>query len=116
MQTIFFLYKPMFIALLLTITIELFVLILFRIKSYKIYLILIAVNIVTNLSMNYVLKLLPPYPYDLGLYSLEILVVIIEMFVYYSIIRNFKKTCLLSLACNSLSLVFGLLLMPYIYT
>ena len=106
----------MFIALLLTISIELLVLIVFRIKSYQLFIALIAVNVVTNLSMNYILKLLPPYPYDLGLYSLEILVVIIEMFFYYYIIKNFKKACLLSLACNSLSLIFGLLLMPYIYT
>ncbi len=115
MLTLFFVSLSMMIALTMTLVIEMIVFLFFRMKDYRMYIAFFIINIMINLSMNYLLLRLPVLPYDIGLYVLEIMILIIEMFVYYLIIRNLKKSFLISLSCNIASLIIGLLLIPYIY-
>ena len=102
-------------ALIFTIGVELIVLCLFNIKKIYIYAILILMNIVTNLSMNYFLSIIQSHTFDYHLYLFEIVIIFVEMMVYYLWIKDIKKAFYISLACNSASLIFGLLLMPFIY-
>ncbi len=97
-------------ALFLTIAIELLVIYMFKLKSNKVIVVAILVNFATNLTMNLLLRLVFHDRYYLWLGILEVLVFIVEALAYNIVLKNYKKSFTLSLACNSASLAVVLAL------
>lgn len=95
--------------LMVTIVIEEIGLLIQREKNYKIYIACLIVNIITNISLNILLQYLSDN-YYLFLVILEIVIFIIEAFVYYLVNKNIVKSIRLSLICNLLSLLIGSLI------
>lgn len=100
-------------ALILTLIIETTILLILGFKSYKIYIICIITNIITNLSLNIILEnvyfesfLL----YAINVIILELFVLIIEAVVYYLYLKHIKKALFISLMLNSSSFLIGLLI------
>ena len=92
-------------ALLITILSEELVLLIMNVKDSRLYLSLLIINIITNLSMNIILQFVSNY--YLWLYILEVCVFIIEGLVYYLITKDIKKAIIISLSCNLLSYIIG---------
>ncbi len=107
--------KNMLIALTITIISELFVLLVSKVKLKRLYLVSIVMNIITNLSFNYILKIIPERFDDIIIYCLEIVIVLIEMFGYFIFTKNIKKSFILSFCSNLFSYLIGLILMPFVY-
>ena len=100
-------------ALLMTLVIELGMLLILRKKDYKIYLLSLIMNIVTNLSLNYYLentifKTLLIYIVVVGI--LEITVLFVETFIYMIYYKKFKESFITSLLLNSTSFILGLII------
>lgn len=89
-------------ALVLTVVLELLVLALFREKNLIIYLALIIVNCVTNLTMNFLLSLYFEY-YAILLTICEIAVVFIESAVYLIFYKNFLRSIRFAFCANLVS-------------
>lgn len=102
-------------TLLLTIIVEILFLFIQKEKDYKVYIICIIMNIITNLSFNIGNRYLPVENYNLYIILLEILIVIIEGFIYFLHIRKPLKAFRLAFICNLASYLIGILLSPYLY-
>lgn len=94
-------------ALLITILSEELVLLIMNVKDSRLYLSLLIINIITNLSMNIILQFVSNY--YLWLYILEVCVFIIEGLVYLLITKDIKKAIIISLVCNVCSYLIGLI-------
>ena len=92
-------------ALLITILSEELVLLIMNVKDSRLYLSLLIINIITNLSMNIILQFVSDY--YLWLYILEVCVFIIEGLVYLLITKDIKKAIIISLVCNVCSYLIG---------
>ena len=92
-------------ALLITILSEELVLLIMNVKDSRLYLSLLIINIITNLSMNIILQFVSNY--YLWLYILEVCVFIIEGLVYLLITKDIKKAIIISLVCNVCSYLIG---------
>lgn len=103
------------IALGLTLLIELIILLLLRRKDWKILIVAVVTNIITNLSLNILLQYISPNLYYILLFIFEVVIVLIEALVYYCYSRNLKEAFKLSICCNLASYILGLLLTPFIY-
>lgn len=107
--------QPILFALLFTLVIELAVLVLFKVKDIRIYLVMFTVNCITNISMNVGLHYLP-YQQDILYLSLaEIIVFIIEALILTKLLKNVKLGFFISFIANVLSLVLGLWIIPMMY-
>lgn len=100
-------------ALLMTLVIELGMLLILRKKDYKIYLLSLIMNIVTNLSLNYYLentifKTLLIYIVVVGI--LEVTVLFVETFIYMIYYKKIKESFITSLLLNSTSFILGLII------
>ena len=100
------LFPVLIIPLLSTIIVEEIVLLLFREKQVKMYITCLIMNIITNISLNIILQFSSNY--YLMLIILEIVIVIIEGFIYYLIKKDFKKVIILALICNVMSFIVGM--------
>jgi uncharacterized protein YjeT (DUF2065 family) len=114
-QILFTVSKSMYIALALTLLIEITIFLILKYRSYKFLMLFIITNIVTNLSMNYLLKFMPITRYDFSLYGMEIFVFIIEGLIYILYLKEFKKAMILSFIANFSSLFLGLFIMQFIH-
>ncbi len=94
-------------ALLITILSEELVLLIMKVKDSRLYLSLLIINIITNLSMNIILQFVSNY--YLWLYILEGCVFIIEGLVHLLIMNDIKKAIIISLVCNLCSYLIGLI-------
>lgn len=103
------------IALIITILVELIVLYLLGIRRKDIFIALIGINLLTNPTMNFILELTPMQYDTVILIGLEILVVIIEGFLYYLLLRKIQQAFVISLVCNAASLVIGLWIISLLY-
>ena len=103
----------MIIALILTIVIEMLCLLILQ-KNDKIIIASVVLNVVTNVTLNFILyffldaKLII---YVFLLVILEILVLFVETYVYYKLIRNIRQALFLSLLLNVTSFLLGLLIL-----
>ena len=92
---------------------ELGMLLILRKKDYKIYLLSLIMNIVTNLSLNYYLentifKTFLIYIVVVGI--LEITVLFVETFIYMIYYKKIKESFITSLLLNSTSFILGLII------
>jgi len=95
-------------ALLLTIAVEVGMLLFIGERRRKVLLGAVAVNILTNVPLNYFLL-----AYDGGtghLIAGELLVLVAEAVWYYFFVRQWQKAIIYSLLCNATSFLFGVLL------
>lgn len=106
--------SSLFLALLITIILELLAIIIQKIKNRKIYYLCIVVNLLTNPLMNILLNTIFYKYYYLALIILEIIVIIIESFVYNLVIKNYKVAFRIALINNIISW-FGSYLIYYFY-
>ncbi len=100
-------------ALLMTLVIELGMLLILRKKDYKIYLLSLIMNIVTNLSLNYYLEntvFKTLLIYIVVVCILEVTVLFVETFIYMIYYKNFKESFITSLLLNSTSFILGLII------
>ena len=96
------------VPLLITIDSEALCLLMYKEKRPLIYLIQGVMNIITNLSLNFILTYVNSTNNDtLILFILEVVVFIIEGIVYSIIYKNALIGFILSFACNILSYSFG---------
>lgn len=100
---------PILKALCLTLILELLSLVIQREKNYKIYLICVEVNLVTNLTMNILLTKFWQY-YSIILWVSEISVVFIEGAFYSFVYKKYLKGVKVAFICNLISF-----LIPYIF-
>lgn len=95
---------------LLTVLIEIAVLRIIGEKNINVYIASIIINLITNVPLNIFLYL---YSFsDITIYyciliSLEIFILIIEGFMYYLVLKNYKKSFLYSILANLASFAFG---------
>lgn len=104
------LVKYLVAPLILTIWIEIGVLFLFKERRSKVYLLSLGMNFVTNISLNligYYLVIDTIWLYYIVVLLLEFLIWFLEGIGYYSIIKDKKKSCFYSLACNLCSFLLG---------
>lgn len=100
-------------ALILTLIIETLVLFLLKYRNYKIYIICLIINIITNLSLNYYLIhtiFQTVYIYIIVVILLEAFIWIVEGLVYMIYLKDFKKAIKVSIILNATSFFTGLLL------
>lgn len=102
-------------ALLLTIVIELVVLLIIKVKDKKIFLASVIINVFTNISLNLIIQTIPGTYYHIAVIGLEIIIVIVEYYLYFFLLRNAKQAIKIAILCNLASYLIGLLLMPFIY-
>ena len=93
-------------ALLATIIVEELVLLILKEKKIKIYLICLIMNVITNVSLNILIHFVSNY--YLFLIVAEVVIFIIEAFVYYLVKKDIRKAILISLICNILSFIIGM--------
>ena len=102
------LIEILLMALIPTILIELSVLLLLRERRRKVLWASVAMNIVTNVSLNlflvYVQTGLPTIAMG------EMLVILLETACYYLLIRNWAQAAVYGLLCNVISFLAGILL------
>ena len=99
-------------ALLLTIAIEVGMLLLMGEKSKRVLVGAVAVNILTNVPLNYFLL---TYGNSTGrLMAGEIMVVVVEALWYYLFVRQWRKATVYSLLCNATSFLAGILIQQLI--
>ncbi len=101
----------MIFALILTLFIETIMLFILRYKDYRIYLLAILMNLITNLPLNFILTYYPFETY-IGYFIvgiiLEIFILFIESFFYLFYFKNYKKALKVSLLLNLTSFLIGL--------
>ncbi len=100
-------------TLFVTLLIEGVILLLFRIRDRRIWILFILMNVTTNLTMNWLLEFLRPYL--MWLTILEVIIFILEGLLYGKVSQSIRKGLLLSLVCNLASLVGGYLLNVLIF-
>ena len=93
----------MLTALLMTLCLETLSMVLQRVKKVKLYLVLIITNIVTNLTMNYLLYYVSLVNYNKVLILFEIGVVFIEALVFNIVVKDYKKSLRISFINNIIS-------------
>lgn len=102
------------VAVLLTMIIELIVLYIYKVRDLRLWLSL-PINVLTNLLLNTSLSLIKIYwLYVISLIIGEILVFLIEWFLY-NLIKKDKKNWQYSLTANITSFVFGAALMQLLF-
>lgn len=107
------------LALLFTIVIEGAILYLFKEKNKKVYLVMILMNILTNVPLNLVTLLV----FD-GLNTftvfvvpcIEIVIALLETFGYYLYTTDKKKSFIYGIFCNAYSYILGGLICWIIFT
>ncbi len=108
--------KTMAVCLSLTLIIECIVAFILRVKSRKDYINILAVNILTNpilvCTSAFIKYFYGPSVYNIIIIILEILVVLIEGFIYhkyleYKKINGFILSLILNLSSYSLGLILG---------
>lgn len=95
---------------LLTVAIEIFVLLILGEKNINVYIASIIINLITNVPLNiflYLYSFKDIVVYYWVLISLEIFIFIIEGFMYYIVIKNYRRSFLYSLLANLTSFAFG---------
>lgn len=97
--------KLILIPLVVTIITEELTLLVCKCKQISIYIVCLVMNIITNVSLNFLIQIIPNY--YLGLILLELSVFVIESIVYFLFTKSFKKAILYSLLCNLVSLIIG---------
>ena len=103
----------MIYALILTLIIENLMLFILGYKDYRIYVLSIVINTITNLALN---SFLLSYPFQTYLFYaticiiLEILIFLIEGCFYMIYFKNFKKALKISFILNLTSFLIGLIL------
>lgn len=100
---------PEIYALIITLVVEEVILLILREKNIKVFILCFFLNILTNPMMNLGLGLVSNY-YYLWLGLAEVIVFIIEALIYYLLTNDFKRSIVISLACNLGSLIIGLLI------
>lgn len=108
-------FKNMMIALSITILSELLILLLWKEKRKSLYFISIIMNIITNVSFNFILLYVPIQHENILIFLLEVGIVIIEMLGYQILYNNLKKSFTISLLANLASYIIGMILMPFVY-
>ena len=105
-------FLQLIFLIILTVIIELFIAILFKIKEYKI---IIKVNILTQLILHFILLVtfgkLNCRVWYYEFYLLEILIVFIEFYFYRIYLKNYtsKKLFIYSVVANIITFVTGLI-------
>lgn len=99
-------YPPL-ITIILSVLLELIVLSKFKKILIPFHLYFIVINIITNIAMNNLLGLFSHYYW--GLIILELAVFLLEGLIYTLLLKNYKLAFLISLSCNVVSLIGGLL-------
>lgn len=94
-------------ALIITIFIEILALLLQKEKNYKVYLLSIFINILTNISLNVGIQFINPNNYYLIVGILELIIVIIEASVYNLLYKDYKKSLRVAFLCNVSSYLLG---------
>ena len=103
------------LPLVITIITELFCLVVYKEKRILVYLIQILMNCITNISLNYILRVIGSTSNDeLFLFILELVVFVIEGSVYSIIYKNLFIGFTLSFCCNILSYSFGIVFLDII--
>lgn len=100
-------------ALILTILIEIVVLAFLNVKDYKIYLLSIALNICTNVSLNAFLlnyDFQSTWGYIVTVVFLEIAIILIEFFGYWFYLKQYKKSLFYATILNVVSFGIGVIL------
>jgi len=98
-------------ALVITLIVELSMLYFFKEKDYKVYVLSALINVITNLSLNYMIlniDFTKMVYYYLFVGILEVIIVFIEALAYMLYYKKFKKAFLISLILNSTSFLVGL--------
>ena len=103
------------IALAVTIFTELIVIVLLPKRTARLILLSIFVNIVTNISFNVGITYIPHEYDNLIVFGLEEVIVFVEALIYFVLIKDFRRSFVISLLCNLTSYLVGLALIPYIY-
>lgn len=96
-------------ACLLTVILELLVILVFYRKNKLILLTSIFMNIITNITLNYLLGIISDQiiVYWILLIILEMIIIWIEAQGYYLILKEHKKAFSISIICNIFSFVLG---------
>lgn len=100
-------------ALILTILIEGFGLVFLKVRDYKIYLLSMALNICTNVSLNAFLLYYDfqnVWGYIITVVILEIVVIGVEFLGYWFYFRQYKKSLFYATLLNAMSFGIGLIL------
>jgi len=97
-------------ALIITIVLEELGLVILKERTAKTYIICFALNLVSNPLMNISIKIFHLKSYTFTVIIYEIIVLFIESIVYYIFNKDYKKSFITSLICNSLSLFIGILI------
>ena len=101
-------------ALLLTITIELGMLMLMGEKRRDVLIGSVAVNVLTNVPLNYFLL---PYAGNMAYLAVgELTVLFVEMLWYFYFVRQWQRAAIYSLLCNVTSFLVGVLIQYLIYS
>jgi hypothetical protein len=101
-------HRFMLSALLLTIAVEVGLLMLMGEKRKNVLMGAVAVNILTNVPLNYILL-----TYGNSLERLiigELIVLVVEALWYYGFVRQWRRAAIYSLLCNATSFLIGLLI------
>lgn len=106
-------FQQFIFLIVLTVIVELFIAILFKIKEYKL---ITKVNILTQLLLHFILlvtfSILNCRVWYYEFYLLEILIVFIEFYFYKTYLKNYngKKLLVYSIAANMVTFVTGLIM------
>lgn len=96
--------KGFALRLVITILVELFIAYLFKFKEWKIIVIIIITNIITQLGLNIALNYLN------NLFLLEFIITIIESFIYKNTFnKDNKKVIIYGISANYVSYIIGLI-------
>ena len=113
------LFSYLAIPLLLTVFIEAFVLLLLKEQNWRIYLLSVGMNCITNISLNcfgYFVEIPNSLVYGFIILILEAVVWILEGIGYYLVTRNKKQAIQYTLLCNISSFMFGILFQALLNT
>lgn len=102
-------------ALIITILLEFFALLLQKEKRLKIYIVSFTMNIFTNLSLNLFIQTINLQFYDYIVFGLEVLIIFVESIGYYFVTKKKGEAFRISCICNLISYFIGLLFMAYLY-
>lgn len=105
-------FISLILALFLTIIIECFVALILRYRKKEIFQIIVLVNVLTNLTLNYLLLIfrlnnLSVFLYSIIVIFLEILIILIEWKIFVYVFGKNKEWFFLSIAINTTSYVLG---------
>lgn len=103
--------RQIVLPLILTILLELTALIALREKRKRVFFAQIGMNVLTNISLNLMIKLFPFNQiavYFIFFIGAELIIILIEMLLYLIVTKNLKKSFLYSACCNIFSALIGL--------